>query len=76
MYIVCILSIDKGGDTMQRTINVNGDKIKVNVKKITRNKNIMGYSVKVNEKKYRIFDCLTKRDALEKGYVKYIKECR
>ena len=59
----------------QITFNIQGDKIKVIARGITRMGNLMGFSVRVNDKRY-FFNVLTYSQAIEKGYIKYIKENR
>lgn len=59
----------------QTTIKVNGDTIKVTARASTRQGNLAGFIVKANEQRY-FFAVLTYDEAIEKGYVKYIKECR
>ena len=60
---------------MTKTINVNGDKIVIKTKPITRQGNIQGYRVRVNDKKY-IFKTLNIQEAQDNGFSKYIKENR
>ena len=65
---------------MQKTFNIkqeNGsiDKIVVIVKRKTSVGNFVGFIVRVNEEKY-FFNTLYQDEAMEKGYIKYIKEHR
>jgi beta-lactamase class D len=65
---------------MQKTFNVKKedgsiDKIKVTVKRKTSVGNFVGFTVKVNEEEY-FFNTLYQDEAMEKGYIKYIKNNR
>jgi hypothetical protein len=59
----------------QRTINVNGDIIKIKSRRKTSQANHVGFKVQVNEHDY-FFAVLTHSEAIEKAYVRYIKENR
>ncbi len=57
----------------QITLKVNGIKIKIQARAITRQGNLQGYQVKINEKRY-FYGVLTYRQAIDKAYVAYVKE--
>lgn len=62
--------------TKHKTINVNGDVIKMKIHPVTRMGNWLGgWTVRVNDKKYYL-NASTWSEAFDKGYVKYIKENR
>lgn len=61
----------------QKTINVNGDKIKITVRASgTRAGNYNGYIVRVNDKRYHFYSLMTADEAEDKAFVKYIMENR
>ena len=59
----------------QRTINVNGDIIKIKSRRKARQANHAGFKVAVNECDYFVA-VLTHTEAIEKAYIRYIKENR
>jgi len=62
---------------MQRTINVNGDKIKIVSRRMwTRQGNFNGWLVIVNGIRYSFPLCLYEQVAREEAFVLYIKEYR
>lgn len=60
---------------MVKTIKVNGDEIKMKSRRVTRCGNFIGFRIKVNDKDYFV-GTLHENTAMDRAYVRYIKECR
>ncbi len=62
---------------MQRTINISGHKIKISTRRVTRQGNSMGTRVKVSDHKIKeeyFYRTLNDQEAMDKGYVRFVKD--